>query len=364
MTDPTAQSIAYAVHIKESARNFGQSIETIGDTTAYSDNTSLLNVEYVPEDATDSTPTDFDIKVESFATPQINSGRYLVSEDEVGLEAGSYSFDMRTNKFHYELQFNINEGDTNIALQQKLARLINSSEIGVNAHVIDNGYMSALEVTSNSIGKPYNGKRRFNITDENTSYSKGVVEYLGLNSSIKEATNATYTINGKQGSSYSNSFQVHGAYHITLNPESSDTDTHIGLNLDKDKLSNIIEAFVTGYNDFIKEVNSDDYTCDILKNDMKKFLKNNKSSLSQYGISVNADSTMSYTPNNDIINGTADTTALKALGVNMLKKLDSIAINPMEYIDRRMCSYSNMMTTYPNPYVTSIYSGMLINIYI
>jgi flagellar hook-associated protein 2 len=157
---------------------------------------------------------------------------------------------------------------------------------------------------------------------------------------------------------------VHGAYHITLNPESSDTDTHIGLNLDKDKLSNIIEAFVTGYNDFIKEVNSDDYTCDILKNDMKKFLKNNKSSLSQYGISVNADSTMSYTPNNDIINGTADTTALKALGVNMLKKLDSIAINPMEYIDRRMCSYSNMMTTYPNPYVTSIYSGMLINIYI
>jgi flagellar hook-associated protein 2 len=278
------------------------------------------------------------------------------------MEAGSYSFDVITPRFHYELQFNVNEFDTNLNLQQKLARLINTSDIGVSATVIENGYTSSLEIMSDSIGKPYQGERHFNITDKNTSYQKGIVEYLGLNSSIKEATNATYTINGsQQDSSYSNSFRVHGAYHITLNPQSSDIKTHIGLNLDSDKLPNIIESFVNVYNNFIKEISSDDCTSNILAKDMKKFLEANKSSLSQYGISVNADSTMSYTKNSDV---TTDTTALKALGFNMIKKLGSIALNPMEYIDRRVCSYSNMNAVYPNPYVTSIYSGMLINIYV
>jgi flagellar hook-associated protein 2 len=93
---------------------------------------------------------------------------------------------------------------------------------------------------------------------------------------------------------------------------------------------------------------------------MKKFLDSNKKCLAHYGITINSDSSMSYTPNLEV----TDTATIKAFGLNMLRKLNSIAIDPMEYINRRVCSYSNMKATYPNPYVTSVYSGLLINIYI
>jgi flagellar hook-associated protein 2 len=58
-----------------------------------------------------------------------------------------------------------------------------------------------------------------------------------------------------------------------------------------------------------------------------------------------------------------DASAIMGFGSRMLRKLDSISIDPMEYIDRRICAYPNPNATYPNPYVTSIYSGMLFNSY-
>jgi flagellar hook-associated protein 2 len=367
LSDPSVQSIAYAVHIKESANSLKQTIGALGDTddeifsskSAYCDNSHLASVEYVPEDATDSTPADFELKVESFATPQINMGSFLASDEEVSMNSGNYSFDMITNKFHYELQFSVNEGDTNKQLQQKLARLINASDIGVSADVAEAGDKSALKITSNSIGRPFQGQRRFNINDENTSYLPGIVDYLGLNSSIKEATNATYTVNGSKASSYSNSFKVHGAYHVTLNPQSRDIDAHIGLTPDTETLTNNIQAFVDGYNDFVSDISDDGSNFEILSKDMKKFLKNHEKSLSQYGITINDDSTLTYKKCEDA----TDAAAIKSFGFNMLRKLNAIAIDPMEYTNRRVCSYSNMKAAYPNPYVTSMYSGLLINIY-
>ena len=46
---------------------------------------------------------------------------------------------------------------------------------------------------------------------------------MELNKNIKEATNAIYSINGNEESSYSNTFSVHGAYHVTLHPEYTGT---------------------------------------------------------------------------------------------------------------------------------------------
>jgi flagellar hook-associated protein 2 len=388
LTEPTPKSIAYAVHLKESANNLKQTIDSLsGDDnnifsmkSAYSDNDTLASVEYVTEDAQPDTPSDFDLSIENFATPQVNTGKYLDEDEPVSLPADSYSFDLLTNKLHYELQFNINEGETNNDLQSKLSRLINDSDIGVSAKVVESHGHSALEITSDAIGMPYQGGRHFTITDENTSYQKGVVDYLGLNKSIKEATNAVYTINGNEESSYSNSFNVHGAYHVTLHPENgyfdkTATDSitaqaaiisplsniHIGLYPASESLSNNIETFVDGYNNFLTGVmeTDDDSLTRILSNDINKFLNLHSKSLETYGISVNEDSTLSYEKVDDI----PDASAIMGFGSRMLRKLDSISIDPMEYIDRRICAYPNPNATYPNPYVTSIYSGMLFNSY-
>ncbi len=390
MTDPSPKSIAYAIHLKESANDLKQTIDSLsGDDndlfsmkSAYSDNEALASVEYEPEDADGYVPLDFTLEVEKFASPQVNTSKYMRANQPVNLTPDSYSFDILTNKLHYELQFNVNEGDTNKDLQSKLSRLINNSDIGLSARVVEARGLSALEVTSDAYGLPVQGERHFTITDENTSYQDGIVDYLGLNKHIKEATNAVYSINGSEESSYSNTFSVYGAYHVTLHPENADasatqsdqitanaaksagqnTSVTIGLYPDSESLANNIETFVEGYNSFMNGVINDQTDAPLTKllsKDLHKFLDLHSYNLEKYGIVVNEDATLEYQKGDEI----SDAAGIKGFGSQILRKLNAISLDPMEYIDRRICAYSNPNASYPNPYMTSIYTGMLYNGY-
>lgn len=394
MTDPSPRSIAYAIHLKESANNLKQTIDSLSDDddlfsmkSAYSDNESLASVEYEPDDADGEVPADFILEVENFASPQINTSQFLKANQPVSLEPGSYSFDILTNKLHYELQFNVHEGDTNNDLQKKLSRLINNSDIGVSAKVVESRGLSALEVTSDAYGLPVQGERHFTITDENTTYRNGIVDYLGLNKTIREAANAIYSIDGNEESSYSNTFSVYGAYHVTLHPENSDAgmsmseqlsaraaaiasarnnaqnaSARIGLYPDAESLANNIETFVDGYNRFMNGVINDETEetlTKLLSKDLHKFLDLHSYNLEKYGISINPDATLDYQKSDEI----ADAAAIKGFGSQILRKLNAISLDPMEYIDRRICTYPNPNASYPNPYMTSIYTGMLYNGY-
>lgn len=399
MTDPSPKSIAFAVHLKESANELKQTIDSLSGEndelfsmkTAYSNNEDLASVEYIAEDADgDDIPQSFQLEVESFATPQVNTSTFLKADELTKLTPDSYSFDILTNKLHYELQFNVKANETNKDLQSKLARLINSSDIGVTAKVVESHGNSALEITSDAYGLPYQNDRHFIINDDNTSYNRGVVDYLGLNKNIKEATNAIYTVDGNEETSYSNSFSVHGAYHVTLHPENAAIHTlpsdninaqaaavhgdaagsaTIGLYADAESLSNNIETFVEGYNHFLNgvlndvagengDVNTDPLTR-ILASDLHKFLNIHSENLEKYGISVNEDATLDYEKLDEI----TDADAIRGFGSHILRKLNSISLDPMEYIDRRICAYPNPNASYPNPYMTSIYTGMLFSIY-
>ena len=97
----------------------------------------------------------------------------------------------------------------------------------------------------------------------------------------------------------------------------------------------------------------------LLAKDMTKFLDLHRESLEKYGIKVNEDASLDYEQPENI----TDTDALKGFGNHIMRKLTSISLDPMEYIDRRICAYPNPFTNYINPYMTSIYTGMLFNTY-
>ena len=384
LKEPSPQSLAFAVHLKESANSLTQTISSLsGDDqsdlfaqkTVFCDNEDLASVEYISENADENTPANFKLEIDTFATPQINTSKYLLADQPVKLKPDTYSFDILTNKLDYELQFNVNEGETHNSLQSKLARLINSSDIGINAQVINKNGRSALRLTSDAIGLPFQGEQHFTITEENTSYNTGIVDYLELNKTIKNSTNASYTINGEPESSYSNTFNVEGAYNITLHPENASklkNIANIGLYPESESLSYNIEAFVDGYNSFLSgliptEVNNNedslipaDTANRLLTNDMNKFLKYHKNRLAQYGISINENAFLEYNKPDQM----AEPEALKSFGHQVLKKLNSISIDPMEYVERRICAYKNPSTNYINPYTTSTYTGMLFNAHV
>ena len=48
----------------------------------------------------------------------------------------------------------------------------------------------------------------------------------------------------------------------------------------------------------------------------------------------------------------------------IVSRADDISINPMKYVDKVMISYPNPVHSFANPYMTSIYTGMMFNGYI
>ena len=375
LTDPSPQAIAYAVQLKESAETLKQTITTFGSSDsqllfssqkAYCDAPELVDVEYNTTTNPSATPEQLHLEVTEFASPQIHESSFLTANQMVLMPPDDYSFDIKTNKLHYELQFSIYDDETHEQLQSKLARLINHSNIGIHAEIIRHENRTALQITSDAHGLPVQGKKHFEITDENTSHTNGVVHYLGLNKSIHHATNATYRINGNEHSSYANTFSAYGGYRLTLHPESTTLEANIGLYPDIESLSYNIEGFVDCYNQFIHGIehdeNADASEHKTLLCEMKKLLANHRVKIKKYGIEIQDDNTLCYL-RDDSLSRMPDLTDLQNFGNQVLRKLNAISLDPMEYVTRSICAYSNPATCYVNPYVTSIYSGMLFNTY-
>lgn len=376
MLDPTTDTKRFAVQLKESARDFSHSIASLGgiDTdslfsrkSAYSNNESIATIEYNRSEHTQVSDSLYELRVKELASPQKNTSAPLPANEPVDLESDSYSFDIDINHVQYELQFHIKDKETNEQLQTKIAKLINRSEFGLDATVKTFGQdMSYLEITSHATGLPPQRDYHFKISDHHTSYRQGVVNYLGLNKNISPATNATYEINGEEHTSYSNTFTLEEAYEITLhqtNHAPDDKPVIIGLAPDSESINHNIQEFVNSYNYFISITSDYDDSQNIatarLRREMHYMLLQHQGRIAQYGITANEDDTLSFTPQHTI----AEPDALRKFGNHILEKMEAITLDPMEYVNKKICAYKNPGNTFIDPYTTSAYSGMLFNVY-
>ncbi len=376
MPDPTTDTKRFAVQLKEHARDFSHSIASLGGMdadnlfsrkSAYSNNESIATIEYNRAEHIQTSDSLYELRVKELASPQINTSAPLPANEPVDLKSDSYSFDIDINHVQYELQFHIKENETNEQLQTKIAKLINRSDFGLDATLKPYGQdMTYLEITSHATGLPHQRDYHFKISDQHTSYRQGIVNYLGLNKNISPATNATYEINGEEHTSYSNTFTLEDAYEITLyqtNNAPDDEPVIIGLAPDSDSINQNIQEFVNSYNSFMRITtdynDSHNIATERLRREMHYMLLQHQGRISQYGIIANEDDTLSFTPQHNI----AEPEALRKFGNHILEKMDAIALNPMEYVNQKICAYRNPGNTFIDPYTTSAYSGMLFNMY-
>ncbi|MBQ7944120.1 MAG: flagellar filament capping protein FliD [Lachnospiraceae bacterium] len=376
MLDTTTDTKRFAVQLKESAREFSHSIASLGGTesealfsrkSAYSNNESIATIEYNRTEHLQTSNSLFELRVKELATPQRNTGAALPSEEPVKLESDSYSFDIDINHVQYELQFHIKEDETNEQLQNKIAKLINRSDFGLEATVKTYAQdMTYLEITSHATGLPPQRDYHFKISDNHTSYKTGIVNYLGLNKEITPATNATYEINGVEHTSYSNTFTLEDAYEVTLhntNNAPDDEPVIIGLAPDSESINHNIQEFVDSYNSFMTITtdyqDAQNIAATRLRKEMHYMLLQHEERIKKYGITANEDGSLSFEPQDT----PAEPEALRKFGNHILAKMDSISLNPMEYVNKKVCAYKHPSNTFIIPYVTSAYSGMLFNMY-
>ena len=371
----------YAVSLKENARELHNAIAQLGGLeqdsmfrkkSAYSTDTEVAEAAYIGSDALTSTSPEFDLEVKELATPQENLGHFL-PDLATTLSPATYSFDISINDMNYEFQFNINEGDTNRQIMDRLSRLINNADIGTQANVAESDSRYALRLTSDATGVPANKAYHFRVSDDHTSKASGVVGNMGLNYISHPAGNACFLINGEERSSSSNHFTVGKLFDVQIKAVSpEDKPVHIGLKTDTESITDNINQLIGSYNSFIRSAASYLETQSRSRQLVREFssiASHYGTSLENMGMHLQDDGILSV--NDEKLqqaaasagNDLSSFSVLKDFSSSLLRKSDQVSLNPMDYVDKKIVAYKNPGHNFISPYTTSAYSGMMFNSY-
>lgn len=381
-TDLSVAAQKYAIDLKENARELSSIAEQLSGNTssgmvirqsAVSDSPDVVSVEYSNRKA--SSTNAFDVTVRQLATPQINSGNYLPPSSKL-LAAGEYSFDLNISGITYEFEFGVNDNDTSKSVQEKISRLINRSNIGLNASVAnDDMGNTALVIRSSNTGVTGIKPVIFDLTDNMTDAAKKTpaVETLGLNRVSQYPANAVYTIDNKERTSPSNTVRIDHAFELTFHKVHEKPPVSISLKADTDAAVDSINDLMTGYNKLISiATDTDKHTFEGSERLRKQFANIThaySSFLTSSGLDINDNG--SITVNAESVRNIIDTSSLDSIFDGLSKFKDAvqdtaekIAMNPMGYVNNKIIAYKNPHRITADPYNPSAYTGMMFNGYV
>jgi flagellar hook-associated protein 2 len=375
-------AISYAVDLKEQARSLHNTIASLGgqeeeqllvNKAAYSSDPDIASVSFLGGGSTDeSEGENFTLEIRSLATSQENLGTFLGNQ-RVALQPGNYSFDVAINDVNYEFQFGIGDTESNKEIQERLQRLINNADIGMNATLVESGGRTALKINAQTTGLPAGQSFQFAISDHQTSQTAGAVEYFGLDYTSRPAANAQFVVNGEEHQSGSNHMVLGKHFDVKFHDVTlPDEPITIGLKTDVESYTDNVMHLVNGYNDFMKAASSyleHQPRSKMLLQDMNRISALNRDSLESMGINIMQDGGLQV--DQQLLTKTAQEAVeqdtpldfLQNFASQILRKTDQVAINPMDYVDKKIVAYKNPGRSFFSPYVTSAYSGMMFSSY-
>lgn len=371
----------FAIDLKENARSFrnvvldatneAESGTLLAQKAAFSSDEEIASVTYVGENpAFEEEGVAYEIEVKQLAQSQINMGDFLPS-DRLDFRTGSHSFDLSIGSSAYEFQFKISDNSTNLKVQEKLARLVNRSNVGLRAEVLkDPNGSSALQLTSTQAGISDSRNPLFHFSDFAEEDEESCIDLLGLNHVVRQPTNAIFTVNGEEQTAFSNLVTVNHAYQLELKDITEEGESvQIGMHQSAEALLQHMKQLADGFNSLYDLSKEGDCTSDRLHRDFNYITKRYRSTLDSTGLVVQKDGHLK-TDEALIVQAASDGTLqaqfdqLSNFRKNLIRQINQISIDPLEYIKRTMVSYPNPKRTYINAYQVSVYSGMMFNGYI
>ena len=381
--DRSAHNTNFALSLKENTRHLQHTIlDTAGSTendlfknkVAYSSNNKVADVKFVGDkNKFADEKTTYELEVQNLASGQINAG-WLLDKEGKNLPAGNYSFDVTINNIAYEFQFSTSENDTNYDIQNKLARLFNHANIGLNASVVqgdENAYALQIASTQTGEGNPP-GTPIFTIRNTSSADGTDVVDYLGIDYIANSPSNEHFTINGEANSTTGNHFTIDKTFEITLNgvTDENNEPTIIGVKTNVDSLKDNIYNLIGGYNSFLKATEEWKHiiSSNKLTYEMTNVAKLYRNELDAVGINITENGTLAIDDNLLSQTATSDEayellSPLKDFSSSLFKKGEEISRTPLEYANKKIVAYKNPGKNFTSPYAISSYSGLLFNSY-
>lgn len=370
----------YAIDLKEHARALENITEDLSDgadgtmtfkKSAVSSNASAVNASYITDFGAASDDESFDINVKQLACSQLNTGNYLQPRSK-HIKPGEYSFDLSINDVIYEFQFKVDNSETTNNIQNKIARLINRSNIGLTANIKEDSLgNTAINIESESTGINGTTPVIFSIKSDDPN-NQLLIDTLGLDRVTQYPSNAIFDVDGDERSSMSNSITINKAYDVKLSKVTEEPVT-ISLKADADSIVESLNELVAGYNNLISVTNDENNNhfqgTEKLQNEIASIARSYKKQLADSGLSLNKDGTISA--DNEVIINADNKDALSHIyeSLNSFKnsikeKAEDIALNPMDYVNNKIIAYKNPLRSFPDPYNLSAYTGMMFNGYI
>lgn len=294
----------YAIDLKEHARALENITEDLSDgadgtmtfkKSAVSSNASAVNASYITDFGAASDDESFDINVKQLACSQLNTGNYLQPRSK-HIKPGEYSFDLSINDVIYEFQFKVDNSETTNNIQNKIARLINRSNIGLTANIKeDNLGNTAINIESEATGINGTTPVIFSIKSDDAS-NQPLIDTLGLDRVTQYPANAIFDVDGDERSSMSNSITINKAYDVKLSKVTEEPVT-ISLKADADSIVESLNELVAGYNNLISVTNDENNNhfqgTEKLQNEIASIARSYKKQLADSGLSLNKDGTIS-----------------------------------------------------------------------
>lgn len=370
----------YAIDLKEHARALENITEDLSDgadgtmtfkKSAVSSNASAINASYITDFGAASDDESFDINVKQLACSQLNTGNYLQPRSK-HIKPGEYSFDLSINDVIYEFQFKVDNSETTNNIQNKIARLINRSNIGLTANIKEDSLgNTAINIESESTGINGTTPVIFSIKSDDPN-NQLLIDTLGLDRVTQYPSNAIFDVDGDERSSMSNSITINKAYDVKLSKVTEEPVT-ISLKADADSIVESLNELVAGYNNLISVTNDENNNhfqgTEKLQNEIASIARSYKKQLADSGLSLNKDGTISAdkeviinADNKDALSHIYE--SLNSFKNSIKEKAEDIALNPMDYVNNKIIAYKNPLRSFPDPYNLSAYTGMMFNGYI
>lgn len=370
----------YAIDLKEHARALENITEDLSDgadgtmtfkKSAVSSNASAVNASYITDFGAASDDESFDINVKQLACSQLNTGNYLQPRSK-HIKPGEYSFDLSINDVIYEFQFKVDNSETTNNIQNKIARLINRSNIGLTANIKEDSLgNTAINIESESTGINGTTPVIFSIKSDDAN-NQPLIDTLGLDRVTQYPANAIFDVDGDERSSMSNSITINKAYDVKLSKVTEEPVT-ISLKADADSIVESLNELVVGYNNLISVTNDENNNhfqgTEKLQNEIASIARSYKKQLADSGLSLNKDGTISAdkeviinADNKDALSHIYE--SLNSFKNSIKEKAEDIALNPMDYVNNKIIAYKNPLRSFPDPYNLSAYTGMMFNGYI
>ena len=345
----------YAIDLKEHARALENITEDLSDgadgtmtfkKSAVSSNASAVNASYITDFGAASDDESFDINVKQLACSQLNTGNYLQPRSK-HIKPGEYSFDLSINDVIYEFQFKVDNSETTNNIQNKIARLINRSNIGLTANIKEDSLgNTAINIESESTGINGTTPVIFSIKSDDAN-NQPLIDTLGLDRVTQYPANAIFDVDGDERSSMSNSITINKAYDVKLSKVTEEPVT-ISLKADADSIVESLNELVAGYNNLISVTNDENNNhfqgTEKLQNEIASIARSYKKQLADSGLSLNKDGTISAdkeviinADNKDALSHIYE--SLNSFKNSIKEKAENIGLNPMDYVNNKIIAY-------------------------